>query len=203
MCFRRAAFIHYERAVTSLVPHTCPSLSALSQVLGRFDMAEGYQNPSVAEEQAAVQVAPDGSSIMVYALGQNPTGWRTRPDEAWRWLEQGQSQVRTHSLWRKAGARASAVCLTPPAPLSAIAGAAIGLEGEPRLPVPRVGRVQGAAVRHVPALQCWSAKAGGLRRAAKLRWAAGLWRSGRRPGRAALWLDLRRGPAERADVLLQ
>ena len=120
MCFRRAAFIHYERAVTSLVAHTCPSLSALSQVLGRFDMAEGYQNPSVAEEQAAVQVAPDGSSIMVYALGQNPTGWRTRPDEAWRWLEPGQSQVRAHSLCGegRALARESPLSVSRPTRLS-------------------------------------------------------------------------------------
>lgn len=69
------------------------------QILGLYDIEEGRQNPEVAVEQAAVQVAPDGSHVTVYALGNNPTGWRTRPDEDWRWLQQGESQV-LQSGWK-------------------------------------------------------------------------------------------------------
>ena len=73
-----------------------------TQYLGLNDIDPSSQNPQVAVEQAAVQVAPDGNSVIVYAVGPNPTGWRTRPDEAWRWLNQGESQVR--SLWCPTGA---------------------------------------------------------------------------------------------------
>ena len=43
-----------------------------------------------------VQVAPDASCVYLYALGQQPTGWRSRPDEPWNWLQPGQSQALYH-----------------------------------------------------------------------------------------------------------
>jgi hypothetical protein len=29
-------------------------------------------------------------------MGQTPTGWRTRPDEPWNWLQPGQSTIMQH-----------------------------------------------------------------------------------------------------------
>jgi len=73
-----------------------------SQTLGRYDL---MTNPNqqlrpdqagIGFEQCAVVVAPDGSCCTLHALGQTPTGWRTRPDEPWNWLQPGQSTVMQH-----------------------------------------------------------------------------------------------------------
>ena len=56
----------------------------------------GGQQLSIQPEQCAVQVAPDASCVYLYALGQQPTGWRSRPDEPWNWLQPGQSQALYH-----------------------------------------------------------------------------------------------------------
>ena len=41
--------------------------------------------------RCVLQVAEDGSCIYAYAQGTSPTGWRTRPDEPWRWMQPGES----------------------------------------------------------------------------------------------------------------
>merc|ERR1719506_96303 len=61
------------------------------QVLGRNDLSGGgYLRPDqdgIAEQQCAVQIAQDGSCAYLYALGQQPTGYRTGPHEQWTWLQ--------------------------------------------------------------------------------------------------------------------
>ena len=62
------------------------------QVLGRYDMTEyDGQKMHVAVDQCVVAAAEDGSCIYVYAQGEGPTGWRTRPDEPWNWMQPGES----------------------------------------------------------------------------------------------------------------
>ena len=72
-------------------------------MLGSYDLMDkntgqmmGGQQLSIQPEQCAVQVAPDASCVYLYALGQQPTGWRSRPDEPWNWLQPGQSQALYH-----------------------------------------------------------------------------------------------------------
>jgi hypothetical protein len=73
------------------------------QVVGLYDICPEYQAAAgvdgVAVEQAGIEVAPDGSSLTVHALGPQPTGWRTNPNEAWRWLNQGETAV-LQSNWK-------------------------------------------------------------------------------------------------------
>ena len=66
------------------------------QALGRYDMIEfdGRVDRSGAFDaidpaQCVAQVADDGSCVYVYAQGTQPTGWRTRPDEEWNWMQPG------------------------------------------------------------------------------------------------------------------
>ena len=73
------------------------------QVLGSYDLQDkktgqmmGGQQLNIQPEQCAVQVAPDASCVYLYALGSQPTGWRSRPDEPWNWLQPGQSQALYH-----------------------------------------------------------------------------------------------------------
>jgi hypothetical protein len=71
------------------------------QVLGRYDYGSATDRlrpdqMNIAPEQCALQVAPDGSRAILHAMGTTPTGWRTRPDEAWNWLQPGQQTVMQH-----------------------------------------------------------------------------------------------------------
>ena len=70
------------------------------QVLGRFDMSPtGQLRPDqagISPQQCAVQIAPDGSHAVLYALGQTPTGFRSGPHEPWQWLQPGQQQMMQH-----------------------------------------------------------------------------------------------------------
>merc|ERR1719198_276391 len=64
----------------------------MQQALGRYDMVEyDGQSMHVAPDQCVVVAAEDGSCIYVYAQGNSPTGWRTRPDEPWNWMQPGES----------------------------------------------------------------------------------------------------------------
>jgi hypothetical protein len=64
------------------------------QTLGRYDLGEyADQSPNVDPEQCVIQVAEDGSCVYAYAQGTQPTGWRTRPDEPWNWMQPGESVV--------------------------------------------------------------------------------------------------------------
>ena len=72
-------------------------------MLGSYDLMDkktgqmiGGQQLNIQPEQCAVQVAPDASCVYLYALGSQPTGWRSRPDEPWNWLQPGQSQALYH-----------------------------------------------------------------------------------------------------------
>ena len=63
-----------------------------SQTVGKYDLgAYADQSPNVDVAQCVLQVAEDGSCIYAYAQGNSPTGWRTRPDEPWRWMQPGES----------------------------------------------------------------------------------------------------------------
>ena len=67
------------------------------QTLGRYDMTEyDGQKMHVAVDQCVVVAAEDGSAMYVYAQGQEPTGWRTRPDEPWTWMQPGESVALTN-----------------------------------------------------------------------------------------------------------
>lgn len=62
------------------------------QAVGRNDLgAYADQSPHVDLSQCVLQVAEDGSCIYAYAQGTSPTGWRTRPDEPWNWMQPGES----------------------------------------------------------------------------------------------------------------
>jgi hypothetical protein len=62
------------------------------QVVGRYDMVEyDGQKMEIAPDQCVMVPAEDGSALYVYAQGQQPTGWRTRPDEPWNWMNPGES----------------------------------------------------------------------------------------------------------------
>lgn len=64
------------------------------QALGRYDMGEyAEQSVNVDPVQCIIQVAEDGSCVYAYAQGNQPTGWRTRPDEPWNWMQPGESVV--------------------------------------------------------------------------------------------------------------
>ncbi len=66
------------------------------QALGCYDI----NGQSVAApDQCVVQVADDGSCVFAYAQGTTPTGWRTRPDEPWNWMQPGQ-QVALQNGWK-------------------------------------------------------------------------------------------------------
>ena len=67
---------------------------------------------SISPEQCAVQIAPDGSCATLYALGQTPTGWRTRPDEPWNWMQPGETVNLGHRTQR-GGARTCAHASAP------------------------------------------------------------------------------------------
>lgn len=62
------------------------------QAVGRYDMVEYEgQKMEIAPDQVVLFAAEDGSAMYVYAQGQQPTGWRTRPDEPWNWMQPGES----------------------------------------------------------------------------------------------------------------
>ena len=62
------------------------------QALGCYDFQGGAAYaPGVDPAQCVVQVAEDGSCVYAYAQGQQQTGWRTRPDEPWTWMQPGES----------------------------------------------------------------------------------------------------------------
>ena len=68
-----------------------------STALGTYDI---YDNPQhVSPEQCIIQVADDASALYCYAQGNSPTGWRTRPDEPWNWMQPGES-VALMSGWK-------------------------------------------------------------------------------------------------------
>jgi hypothetical protein len=69
-----------------------------TQALGFYDI-QGYNAQGVDPQQCVVQVAEDGSCCYVYAQGSQPTGWRTNPNEAWTWMQPGQSTV-LQSGWK-------------------------------------------------------------------------------------------------------
>merc|ERR1719198_2419009 len=72
----------------------------MQQALGRYDMVEyDGQSMHVAPDQCVVVAAEDGSCIYVYAQGTQPTGWRTRPDEPWNWMQPGESMA-LQSGWK-------------------------------------------------------------------------------------------------------
>ena len=55
-------------------------------MLGAYDLMDkktgktmGGMQLNIAPEQCAIQVAPDASCVYLYALGTQPTGWRSRP----------------------------------------------------------------------------------------------------------------------------
>jgi hypothetical protein len=64
-----------------------------TQALGCHDMTYRIPGVDVDPEQCIVQVADDGSCVYAYAQGTQPTGWRTRPDEPWNWMQPGESVV--------------------------------------------------------------------------------------------------------------
>ena len=68
------------------------------QALGYYDI-EGYDAQGVDPQQCVVHVASDGSCVYVYAQGTQPTGWRTNPNEAWTWMNPGESTV-LQSGWK-------------------------------------------------------------------------------------------------------
>lgn len=68
-----------------------------TQALGALDMYG--DSPHVAQDQVIAQVAEDGSCCYVYAQGTSPTGWRTRPDEPWTWMQPGEA-VTLQSGWK-------------------------------------------------------------------------------------------------------
>lgn len=50
----------------------------------------------VADEQCAVEVAANGESATLYALGNDPTGYKFRKEDPWSWLRPGESVVMPH-----------------------------------------------------------------------------------------------------------
>jgi hypothetical protein len=98
-----AWYIFPRDGAGGLIQNDYQVLVGQEQVLGSYDLMDkntgqmmGGQQLNIAPEQCAVQVAPDGSSVYLYALGNQPTGWRSRPDEPWNWLQPGQSQALYH-----------------------------------------------------------------------------------------------------------
>ena len=98
----QAWYIFPRDGAASMLRNDYQVYNGQQQMLGRFDLMD---NPNamlrpdqqgIAVEQCCIQVAPDGSCATLYALGQTPTGWRTRPDEPWNWLQPGQSQILGH-----------------------------------------------------------------------------------------------------------
>jgi hypothetical protein len=75
---------------------TCHSLFPL-----QYEALLGQQGAAALQpfEQCVVQVAEDGSCCYVWAQGVQPTGWRTRPDEPWNWMQPGESTV-LQSGWK-------------------------------------------------------------------------------------------------------
>uniref|UniRef100_A0A7S0F428 Uncharacterized protein n=1 Tax=Phaeocystis antarctica TaxID=33657 RepID=A0A7S0F428_9EUKA len=98
-----AWYIFPRDGAGGLIQNDYQVLVGQEQVLGSYDLMDkntgqmmGGQQLSIQPEQCAVQVAPDASCVYLYALGQQPTGWRSRPDEPWNWLQPGQSQALYH-----------------------------------------------------------------------------------------------------------
>jgi hypothetical protein len=67
------------------------------QEIGKNEINGQAQN--VQTDQVVVQVAEDGSCCYVWAQGTQPTGWRTRPDEPWNWMQPGESMA-LQSGWK-------------------------------------------------------------------------------------------------------
>ena len=67
------------------------------QQIGKNEINGQAQN--VQTDQVVVQVAEDGSCCYVWAQGTQPTGWRTRPDEPWNWMQPGESMA-LQSGWK-------------------------------------------------------------------------------------------------------
>lgn len=87
----------YEGTILTKEYHIEPGES---RNLGREDLGTyAYQSPNVDEVQCILQVAEDGSAVYAYAQGRTPTGWRTRPDEPWRWMQPGESTT-LQSGWK-------------------------------------------------------------------------------------------------------
>ena len=98
-----AWYIFPRDGAGGLIQNDYQVLVGQEQVLGSYDLMDkntgqmmGGQQLNIAPEQCAVQVAPDASCVYLYALGPQPTGWRSRPDEPWNWLQPGQSQALYH-----------------------------------------------------------------------------------------------------------
>ena len=87
----------YEGTILTKEYHIEPGES---RNLGREDLGTyAYQSPNVDEVQCILQVAEDGSAVYAYAQGRTPTGWRTRPDEPWGWMQPGESTT-LQSGWK-------------------------------------------------------------------------------------------------------
>jgi len=93
-----AWYIFPRDGAGSMLQNDYQVFNGQQQMLGRYDLLGSDPNQQlrpdqqgIAPEQCCVQVAPDGSCATLYALGESPTGWRTRPDEPWNWLQPGQS----------------------------------------------------------------------------------------------------------------
>ena len=71
------------------------------QTLGRYDMSPtGQLRPDqdgIDVQQCAVQVAQNGESATLYALGTQPTGWRSGPNQPWTWLNPGEQTTLYHA----------------------------------------------------------------------------------------------------------
>jgi len=95
-----AWYIFPRDGASSMLQNDYQVLNGQQQVLGRYDLLGNNRGrpdqQGISPEQCCVQVAPDGSCCTLYALGQTPTGWRTRPDEPWNWLQPGQSVQLSH-----------------------------------------------------------------------------------------------------------
>jgi len=94
-----AWYIFPRDGASSMLQNDYQVYNGQQQMLGRFDLSNAQLRPdqeAISPEQCCIQVSPDGSGCTLYALGQTPTGWRTRPDEPWNWLQPGQSTVLYH-----------------------------------------------------------------------------------------------------------
>ena len=71
------------------------------QTLGRYDMSPtGKLRPDqdgIDAQQCAVQIAQNGESATLYALGTQPTGWRSGPNQPWTWLNPGEQTTLYHA----------------------------------------------------------------------------------------------------------